>query len=87
MDDDKSEVACQIVDNDDGSYHVKYQVARAGKVNIVVKFKDDKGRFVEVRGSPYSATFVAPYAGAKPGQNTLTGARLQGHLTSEILSM
>jgi hypothetical protein len=47
-------------------------------------FKDDKGKFVEVRGSPYTAKFVA---GAPAANNVLGGAALQKHLTTEISNM
>ena len=46
---------------------------REGKVNIKVEFKDDKGKFVEVRGSPYTACFVA---GAPAANNQLSGVSL-----------
>ena len=65
--------AISIVDQDDGSYHINYKVNRPGKVAIKIYFKDDKGKFVEVRGSPYSATFSAS---APASANSLTGQHL-----------
>ena len=73
-----------IVDKDDGSYHVNYHVTRPTKVNIKVSFKDDKGKFVEVRGSPYTASFVAQ---AEKHANSLTGPHLNAHLTNEIANL
>lgn len=82
--DDKQEIPSEIVDNDDGSYHVSYKVDRECRAMISVKFKDDKGKFVELRGSPYTASFVKD---APPNTNNLTGPLLQKYITNEILAL
>lgn len=83
-DDNNQEIPAEITDNDDGSYHVSYKVDRECRATISVKFKDDKGRFVELRGSPYSASFVKD---APPNTNTLNGPLLQKHILNEILAL
>lgn len=47
-------------------------------------FKDDKGKFVEVRGCPYTATFTKD---APANSNALMGNNLQKHITSEIAAI
>jgi hypothetical protein len=82
--DDKQEIPADIVDNDDGSYHVSYKVDRECRASISVKFKDDKGKFVELRGSPYTASFVKD---APPHTNSLNGPLIQKHILQEILNL
>jgi hypothetical protein len=53
----KEEIICDVRDNDDGQYSIHYKVARACKVKIKVEFRDEQGFMVNVRGSPYSASF------------------------------
>jgi hypothetical protein len=43
---DKKEIPCEIVDNDNGSYFVKYQVDQECEVTIDVTFEDDKKKIV-----------------------------------------
>lgn len=71
--DDKQEFSSEIVDNDDGSYHVSFKVDRECRASISVKFKDDKGKFVELRGSPYTASFTKD---APANTNNLNGPLL-----------
>jgi hypothetical protein len=77
----KKEVACEIVDLDDGSYRVKYKVEAAGDYAIDVTFLDDKGKMVPVRGSPYTATFAE---GVKADMNTLNGPVLPKYVAKTI---
>lgn len=50
------EIPSEIIDNDDGQYVVRYQMNEEQKVKIDIQFLDDKGKWVPVRGSPYSAS-------------------------------
>lgn len=50
-------IPCEIVDNDDGTYSVTYCVEKAVGVNVKVQFKDEFEDLVQVRGSPYKASF------------------------------
>ena len=47
----------EIIDPDNGTYEVVYTATQPGPVQIDVTFKDDKGKFVPIRGSPYTASF------------------------------
>jgi len=67
---DKKEIPCEVSDMENGQYFVKYVVEQECDVIIDVTFLDDKGKIVPVRGSPYSATFVA---GIKPEMNHMFG--------------
>jgi hypothetical protein len=49
-DEPAAEIACEITDKDDGSYSVVYQVEKPCEVNVKVKFRDEKGDMVNVRG-------------------------------------
>lgn len=72
-DESNEEIQSDLVDQNDGSYMVNYKVERECAVKINIKFKDDKGRMVDVRGGPYTASFSA----ATPANtNTLTGPSL-----------
>ena len=44
-------------------------------------FKDDKGKFVPVRGSPYNATFEE---GVNPNMNALIGPGMPKHVLKQI---
>jgi hypothetical protein len=64
------EIECDIEDRNDGSYQVTYQVDEPCEVAVSVLFRDDKGKMVPVRGSPYRATFEE---GVNPNVNALIG--------------
>ena len=64
----------EILDRDDGSYLITYQVDEPCEVNIEVLFKNDKQKFVPIRGSPYRATFEE---GVNPNMNKIIGPGIQ----------
>ena len=68
--DNPVEIPCEIRDNEDGKYFVKYKVEEEGEVDITVKYMDGKNKWHVVRGSPYTASFSAA-SDAKV--NSLTG--------------
>ena len=74
------EIPSEIVDNDDGTYTVKYTVPEEIEVEIHINFKDDKERMVPIRGSPYKASFTSK---AKPTDNTITGGAVEKHIKKE----
>ena len=67
------QIEATITDNDDGQYFVEYHCPEEGEVSIDVLFKDDKNKMAPIRGSPYTASFVA---GADKKNNELTGVSL-----------
>ena len=71
------DIECEIEDRDDGSYLVTYQVDEPCEVSITVLFRDDKNKMVQVRGSPYSATFEE---GVNPNMNILIGPGMPKHV-------
>lgn len=75
------EIPCEIDDKDDGQYFVTYKVEEECEVSVSILFKDDKGKFVPIRGSPYSATFSA---NAKPDGNANVPPSLVKHVAKSI---
>lgn len=75
------EIPCDIEDKDDGQYFVTYKVEEECEVSIQILFKDDKGKMVPIRGSPYNATFSAQ---TKPDANNLVGSAITKHVTRTI---
>jgi len=75
------EIPCDIRDSDDGQYHVTYQVDKPCKVIIKIQFEDEKGNMVDVRGSPYNASFIEETPGK---MNALIGPALQKATISNI---
>jgi len=54
----KEELPCEVIDKDDGQYSVIFTATRACSVKIKVEFRDEQGYLVNVRGSPYTASFI-----------------------------
>jgi dynein heavy chain len=80
-DDPAEEVEATIRDSDDGQYHVTYTVDKPISVKISIQFKDEKDQMVDVRGSPYSASFNEE----TPAKlNALVGPALQKAAISRI---
>lgn len=75
------EIPCELVDHDDGRYTVSYTSDQPGDVTVRVSFLDDKGKMVEVRGSPYCATFVET---GKAADNSMSGGILDKHIKKEL---
>ncbi len=65
------EIPCEVVDKGDGSYFIKYNCKKPGKVKVEVKFKNEKGIMEIVRGFPYYTTLVPD--GLTPAHNKLDG--------------
>jgi dynein heavy chain len=72
-DEEKADIPCEIVDNANGTYTVKYQVDKPTGVKIMCQFKNEKEEVVPVRGSPYKATFIED---AAPRSNVTIGPSL-----------
>ncbi len=47
----------ELIDNHDGSYFVKYQVDEPCEVIIDVRYIDERGGHVPIRGVPFVARF------------------------------
>jgi dynein heavy chain len=69
-----------VVDNGDGSHHVKYTFDEEKEVEVHVALVV-KEQEVPIRGSPYKASFNST---AKPADNTLAGPLMQAHFKQEI---
>jgi hypothetical protein len=80
-DEEPMDIECQIEDRDDGSYLVTYQVDDACEVEVSCLFRDDKGKLVPVRGSPYKATFAD---GVNPNVNNIVGPGMPKHVLAKI---
>ena len=78
---DPFDIPVTIEDADDGKYYVKYQVDQECEVDVRIEYKDNKGNWKKVRGSPYGATFVA---GAQPNVNTLMGPAMVKNAQKKI---
>jgi dynein heavy chain len=78
---DNLEIPCQVLDKDDGQYVVKYQVDEECDVKIDILFEDDKGKMVQVRGSPYKAAFTSKSAS---NVNNLTGPAMGKYIQSGL---
>ena len=80
-DDPPREVPCEIEDTDDGKYYVKYRIEHECEVDIRVQYQDGKGKWNDIRGSPYTASFT-PEADAKV--NSLTGPTMVKYIQEQI---
>ena len=78
------DIECDIEDRGDGSYQVTYQVDEPCEVSVAVLFRDDKGKMVPVRGSPYRASFEE---GVNPNVNGLIGPGMPKHVAKQIESL
>ena len=73
------EIPCQIIDNDNGQYDVKYYCDSEDPLSISILFLDDKGKMVPVRGSPYTITGKK---GADVKTNAMTGPLMAAQIKS-----
>lgn len=64
------ELDCNIEDNENGTYKASYKIADPGEVEVQIWFEDDKGNMVQIRGSPFVASFTNE---AKPSDNLMSG--------------
>lgn len=69
-----------VIDNEDGTYKVKYTVEEESEVEVHVSLMV-KEEPQSIRGSPYVASFNTT---AKPSDNTLVGALMQAHFKQEM---
>jgi hypothetical protein len=53
---DLNEISFFILE--DGSYMVKFKQDEVCSVDITIKYKDEKGDFIQIRGNPFSCGFV-----------------------------
>ena len=63
-------IECKLVDNDNGTYTVTYQIDEPWDVKIDIQIENDKQKIVPIRGTPYSENFSDKSRG---NNNELTG--------------
>ncbi len=73
-------ISSEIIDNEDGSYTVKYKVDEPCEVQIDVKLKNERGELLEIRSSPKTSVFTET---SVPKNNLFTGPSVMHHLTSK----
>lgn len=78
------ELECKVIDNQNGTYKVEYQMDEECDIEVVVLFEDDKGSMVPIRGSPYKASFVSS---AKAIDNTMSGPLVQQNFKEEVSAL
>ena len=71
----------KILDNEDGSYLVKYKVPEECKCEVDIFFLED-GKEQAIRGSKFTSSFVAK--GNPKTSNEFDGPIMQTYLTSQI---
>jgi len=74
-------VHCEIIDRDDGCYDCKYQIDEECEARVEILFFNDKEEWVQVRGSPYRASFSNA---AKPADNLMHGAIMDRQIKKEL---
>ena len=78
---EKAEIKVDINDLDNGKYICQYSAQHEGEVVVQVDFKDDKGRMVPLRGSPYKAQMTK---GLKANDSQMTGDAMKKYIGAEI---
>ena len=63
-------IECKLVDNDNDTYTVTYQIDEPWDVKIDIQIENDKQKIVPIRGTPYSENF----SDKSRGNNELTGS-------------
>jgi hypothetical protein len=79
--DEPKTIPSELVDYDNGSYAVKYQVEEECEVKIEILFEDDSKKLVALRGSPYRASFSPK---AAPQVNGITGPAMNKYLQNGL---
>lgn len=74
----------KIIDNEDGSYIVKYKADEECKVNIEIFFKNEKGELEKIRGHKFEASFSAK---ASPKNNEFLGPNHMSYLSSNLAEL
>lgn len=75
---------CKVIDNQNGTYKVEYQMDEECDIEVIVLFEDDKGAMVPIRGSPYKSSFVST---AKAIDNTMSGPLMQSNFKEEVSNL
>jgi hypothetical protein len=71
----------KIVDNEDGSYTVKYKSDEECKVIVEIFFKNEKGEAEKIRGHRFEASFSSK---ASPKNNEFMGPTNMAYLTNNL---
>ena len=74
-------VDCEIIDNNDGTYSVRYTADDECDCRIEILFENDKGEMVQTRGSPYRSSFIKT---AKAADNVMGGGAMDRHIKKEM---
>jgi dynein heavy chain len=75
------QIESELVDNDDGTYTVTYQVDEPSEVKIDITFENEKQKMVPIRGSPYSASFNEK---TSSNHNQLLGPAMAKYISSSL---
>lgn len=71
----------KIVDNEDGSYTVKYKSDEECKVIVEIFFKNEKGEAEKIRGHRFEASFSSK---ASPKNNEFMGPTNMAYLANNL---
>lgn len=82
---DPSVIKFNLKDLDDGSYLVTYKVDDPCEVIIDIQFLDQNEELVPIRGSPYTASFVAE--GDAKETNTMQGQAIKEYIRSTLTNI
>jgi len=74
-------IDAELIDNDDGTYLVKYQVDEPHDVKIDITFENEKQKMVPIRGSPYSSSFNEK---TNSNNNQLLGPAMSKYISSSL---
>jgi dynein heavy chain len=75
-------IDAELKDMDNGQYNVTYQVEEQCDLRVEVRFEDDKGNFVHIRGSPYTVSFNSDNHNAK--DNNLNSTMMQKMFNTQL---
>ena len=75
------QIDAELIDNDDGTYLVRYEVDEPTEVKIEITFENEKQKMVPIRGSPYSASFSDK---TPASANQLVGPAMATYIASSL---
>jgi hypothetical protein len=81
VDEEPVDIQAEVIDRGDGSYFVSYTCEEPADCKVSVMFKDDKGKMVAVRGSPYTVNFSK---NVKQENNTINGPSMPKLVQKQI---
>ena len=81
MEEEPKEIPAEVKDREDGSYFVNYTCDEPMDCKVTVMFRDDKGKLVPVRGSPYTVNFSKDVPAA---HNSVNGPSMPKLVTRQI---